>query len=73
MSSQIKMYKLDAVRMFLISDYYSKKIAKNNKTIGKLVYEAVIKTIPEHIMNMFTAEEADYINQTTKWFNSRQY
>ena len=76
MSSQIKMYKLDAVRMFLISDYYSKKIAKNNKTIGKLVYEAVLKTIPEHIMNMFTAEEADYINQTTKsgkQYNSPKY
>lgn len=66
MSSQIKMYKLDAVRRFLVSDCYNKKIAKNNKTIGKLVYDAVVKTIPEHIMNMFTTEEADYINKITK-------
>ena len=66
MSSQIKMYKLDAVRRFLVSDCYNKKIAKNNKTIGKLVYDAVLKTIPEHIMNMFNTEEADYINKITK-------
>ena len=76
MSSQIKMYKLDDVRRFLVSEYHNKKIAKNNKKIGELVYDAVIKTIPEHIMNMFTKEEADYINQITKgggYCNSPKY
>lgn len=66
MSSQIAMFKLDSIRRSLVSTRFGEKKAENLKTIGKLIYDAVVDTIPERIMDMFTTEEDAYINFNPK-------
>lgn len=66
MSSQIAMFKLDAIRKSLVTTRFGEKKAKNHKTLGKLIYAAVLETIPEHIMDMFTEEEHAFINYDPK-------
>lgn len=71
MSSQISTFKLDAIRKSLVTTSFGEKKEENIKTIGKLIYDAVVQTIPEHIMTMFTKEESDYINYDPKSLYSR--
>jgi hypothetical protein len=62
MSSQIAMFKLDAIRKSLVLNRFNEKKTKNLKTIGKLIYDAVVKSIPKPVMTMFTKEEEAFIN-----------
>ena len=62
---QISTTRLDIIRQVLVSSHYNKKKEKDLETIGKLIYDAVVKTIPEYVMNTFTTAEADYINYCT--------
>ena len=62
---QISTTRLDIIRQELVSSHYNKKKEKNREIIGKLIYDAVVKTIPEYVMNAFTTAEADYINFCT--------
>ena len=73
MSTQIALYKLDAIRKSLVANRFNKKKADNLKTIGKLVYDAVLAAIPEYIMDMFIKEESDYINYDPKVAALRRY
>ena len=66
MSSQIALYKLDAIRKSLVANRFNKKKADNLKTIGKLVYDAAVAKIPKSVMALFTKEEADFINYDPK-------
>ena len=66
MSSQIAMFKLDAIRKSLVSTRFGEKKAENLKTIGKLIYGAVVETIPEPVMTMFTEKEEEFINYDPK-------
>ena len=65
LNSQISTTRLDIIRQELVSSHYNKKKEKNLETIGKLIYDAVVKTIPEYVMNTFTIAEADYIKFCT--------
>lgn len=73
MSSQIALYKLDAIRKSLVKTRFGEKKKDNLKTIGKLVYDAVLAAIPEYIMDMFIKEESDYINCDPKATALRRY
>lgn len=73
MSSQIATYKLDAIRKSLVTTRFGEKKEENLKTIAKLVYDAVLATIPEHIIGMFIKEESDYINYDPKKTGFRGY
>ena len=66
MSTQIALYKLDAIRKSLVANRFNKKKADNLKTIGKLVYDATVVKIPKPIMSLFTKEESDFINYDPK-------
>ena len=66
MSTQIALYKLDAIRKSLVANRFNKKKADNLKTIGKLVYDAAVAKIPKSVMALFTKEEADFINYDPK-------
>ena len=46
MSTQIALYKLDAIRKSLVANRFKKKKADNLKIIGKLVYDAAVAKIP---------------------------
>ena len=50
MSTQIALYKLDAIRKSLVANRFNKKKADNLKTIGKLVYDAAVVKIPKSVM-----------------------
>lgn len=71
MSSQIALYKLDAIRKSLVANRFNKKKADNLKTIGKLVYDAAVAKIPKSVMALFTKEESDFINYDPKSGKSR--
>ena len=66
MSTQIALYKLDAIRKSLVANRFNKKKADNLKTIGKLVYDAAVAKIPKSVMALFTKEESDFINYDPK-------
>lgn len=66
MSSQIAMFKLDAIRKSLVSARFNEKRTENLKTIGKLIYDAVVVTIPKPVMKMFKKEEDEFINYDPK-------
>lgn len=66
MSSQIAIYKLDLIRKSLVKTHFDEKKEENTKTIGRLIYDAVVETIPEPIMTMFTNEEEEFINYDPK-------
>ena len=66
MSTQIALYKLDAIRKSLVANRFNKKKADNLKTIGKLVYDAAVAKIPKPVMALFTKEESDFINYDPK-------
>lgn len=71
MSTQIALYKLDAIRKSLVANRFNKKKADNLKTIGKLVYDAAVAKIPKPVMALFTKEESDFINYDPKSGKSR--
>ena len=71
MSTQIALYKLDAIRKSLVANRFNKKKAYNLRTIGKLVYDATVVKIPKPIMALFTKEESDFINYDPKSGKSR--
>ena len=71
MSTQIALYKLDAIRKSLVANRFNKKKADNLKTIGKLVYDAAVAKIPKSVMALFTKEESDFINYDPKSGKSR--
>ena len=71
MSTQIALYKLDAIRKSLVANRFNKKKADNIKTIGKLVYDAAVAKIPKSVMALFTKEESDFINYDPKSGKSR--
>lgn len=71
MSTQIALYKLDAIRKSLVANRFNKKKADNLKTIGKLVYDAAVVKIPKSVMALFTKEESDFINYDPKSGKSR--
>ena len=66
MSTQIALYKLDAIRKSLVANRFNKKKTDNLKTIGKLVYDAAVVKIPKSVMALFTKEESDFINYDPK-------
>lgn len=71
MSTQIALYKLDAIRKSLVANRFNKKKEDNLKTIGKLVYDAAVAKIPKSVMALFTEEESDFINYDPKSGKSR--
>ena len=82
MSTQIALYKLDAIRKSLVANRFNKKKADNLKIISKLVYDAAVVKIPKPIMALFTKEESDFINydpksgkscSETKYFKTMSY